>query len=166
MAPIHTVVPSMEIATTATPPRLVVATPPQRCTDQTVLLLLAAPPASALRLPPIATNPMTKLTRVINGKVSNRDLDVIANTAGMITTALVIATVVAVFAPNANAHSNQNQSHADSELFEMEFAGIYMKEMACAVALKTITKAEMDAGIRYTFAKYEIPYEWSGHSDV
>ena len=62
MDPIHTVVPSMEIATTATPPRLVVATPPQRCTDQMVLLLLAAPPASALHLPPIATDLIQHLT--------------------------------------------------------------------------------------------------------
>lgn len=62
MAPIHTVVPSMEIATTATPPRLVVATPPQRCTDQTVLLLLATRPASALHLPPITTDLILLLT--------------------------------------------------------------------------------------------------------
>lgn len=109
---------------------------------------------------------MIKLARVINGKASNRPLNIIANTARMIETAIAVCIAAAVFTPNANAHNTQSQSHEDSELFKVEFAGNYMKEMACAVALKTITKAEMNAGIRYTFAKYEIPYEWSGRSDV
>ena len=48
---------------------------------------------------------MSKLTRITNGKVSNKAINVIANTAGMIATAIAVSTAVAVFAPSANAYS-------------------------------------------------------------
>ena len=48
---------------------------------------------------------MTKLTRVINGKTSNKAVNLIANTAGMIATAIAITTSVAVFTPAANAYT-------------------------------------------------------------
>ena len=49
--------------------------------------------------------PMTKLTRFANGKVSNKALNLLANTAGMVATAIAITTSVAVFTPAANAYT-------------------------------------------------------------
>lgn len=46
---------------------------------------------------------MSKLTRFTNGKVSNGALNAIANTAGMIATALTLTTAVAIAAPAARA---------------------------------------------------------------
>ena len=46
---------------------------------------------------------MTKLTRFTNGKVSNGVLNAVANTVGMIATALTLTTAVAIAAPSARA---------------------------------------------------------------
>ena len=48
---------------------------------------------------------MTKLTRYANGKVSNKALNLLANTAGMVATAIAITTSVAVFTPSAEAYT-------------------------------------------------------------
>ena len=46
---------------------------------------------------------MNAITKVTNGKTSNVALNVIANTAGMIASAVAITTAVAVLAPAAKA---------------------------------------------------------------
>ena len=46
---------------------------------------------------------MTKLTQVINGKAANKAINLLVNTAGMITTGLAVATAAAVFTPSAEA---------------------------------------------------------------
>ena len=46
---------------------------------------------------------MTNLTRFTNGKVSNKAINVIANTAGMAATAFAVVAATAVFTPSAEA---------------------------------------------------------------
>lgn len=49
---------------------------------------------------------MSKLTRLSIGKVSNKAINLLANTAGMVATAIAITTSVAVFTQSAEAYTS------------------------------------------------------------
>jgi len=49
---------------------------------------------------------MSKLTRLSIGKVSNKAINLLANTAGMVATAMAITTSVAVFTQSAEAYTS------------------------------------------------------------
>lgn len=55
---------------------------------------------------------MSKLTCFTNGKVSNKALNLLANTAGMVATAIAITTTAAVFTPSAKAYDLHQDSYS------------------------------------------------------
>jgi hypothetical protein len=71
-------------------------------------------------------------------------------------------------APLASAHDTHSHSHSyrDSEIYKVQYAGSFMKEIACAVALKKLSKEEGHIAIRGVFAQNNIPQQWVKRPDV